>query len=76
MEKKWLVEDFCPVDKFSCLMPVAYESVEKDGIIEKYVRSRMVCRHALSGECDKNETCTFFQKAPEELEKDAKWYEG
>ena len=26
--KNWLVEGFCPVDRYTCLMPVEYESEE------------------------------------------------
>ena len=31
MGKTWLVEGFCPVDHYHCLMPVEYEAVEENG---------------------------------------------
>ena len=34
--KKYLIEGFCPVDKYHCLMPVEYESYEKDGAVAGY----------------------------------------
>lgn len=34
--KKYLIEGFCPVDKYHCLMPVEYESEESDGIVVGY----------------------------------------
>ena len=33
MKKQWLVEGFCPVDRYHCLMPVEYESVEQNGMV-------------------------------------------
>lgn len=74
--KKWLVEGFCPIDDYSCLMPVEYESIEANGIIQEYQKKRMVCRHALAGKCPQEEQCHFFAAAPERLEKGAAWYEG
>ena len=41
--KKYLIEGFCPVDKYHCLMPVEYESEESDGIVVGYHKKRMVC---------------------------------
>ena len=41
--KKYLIEGFCPVDKYHCLMPVEYESYEKDGAVAGYHKKRMVC---------------------------------
>ena len=64
MGKTWLVEGFCPVDHYHCLMPVEYEAVEENGVVQEYKKSKMVCRH-----------CTFFKDAPEVLEKNANWYE-
>ena len=34
--KKYLIEGFCPVDKYHCLMPVEYESYEEDGAVAGY----------------------------------------
>ena len=73
--KKFLIEGFCPVDKYHCLMPVEYESDEEDGVITGYHKKRMVCRHALAGACEKMEECKFFADAPDKLDKDEKWYE-
>ncbi len=74
--KKWLVEGFCPVDDYRCLMPVEYEAVEENGIIQEYRKNRMVCRHALEGQCPQVQQCHFFATAPDRLEKGATWYEG
>ena len=76
MTKKWLVEDYCPVDHYHCLMPVEYESVEQGDIIVEYRKSRMVCRHALAGKCEQVKDCTFFEASPETLPKNENWYEG
>lgn len=75
-EKKWLVEGFCPVDGFQCLMPVAYEPVEEAGVVKEYKKKAMACRHALSDACEKAGECTFLKDAPDRIEKDATWYEG
>ena len=45
--KKYLIEGFCPVDKYHCLMPVEYESYEEDGAVAGYHKKRMVCRQLL-----------------------------
>ena len=52
MGKTWLVEGFCPVDHYHCLMPVEYEAVEENGVVQEYKKSKMVCRHSLSGQCE------------------------
>ena len=75
MGKTWLVEGFCPVDHYHCLMPVEYEAVEENGVVQEYKKSKMVCRHCLRGQCEQKEDCTFFKDAPEVLEKNANWYE-
>ena len=74
--KKWLVEGFCPVDRYTCLMPVEYESEEEGDRIIRYHKKRMVCRHALAGECEEVEKCSFWEKAPDILDKGVSWYEG
>ena len=61
--KKYLIEGFCPVDKYHCLMPVEYESYEKDGAVAGYHKKRMVCRHALAGSCENEGECKFFEDA-------------
>lgn len=76
MKKTWLVEEFCPVDHYHCLMPVEYESVESGGIIMEYHKSKMACRHALSGKCDQVSECVFFKEAPDVLDKNENWYEA
>lgn len=76
MKKQWLVEGFCPVDCYHCLMPVEYEPVERDGTVTEYRKHRMACRHALSGKCEKKEECSFYKEAPETLDKNANWYEA
>lgn len=76
MKKQWLVEGFCPVDRYHCLMPVEYESVESDGVIREYHKVKMVCRHVLDGNCEKSDECSFFMAAPEKLEKNVNWYES
>lgn len=48
MGKTWLVEGFCPVDHYHCLMPVEYEAVEENGVVQEYKKSKMVCGHSLS----------------------------
>ena len=73
--KKYLIEGFCPVDKYYCLMPVEYESEEKDGMVVVYHKKRMACRHALAGSCENSDKCKFLEEAPEKLDKDEKWYE-
>ena len=55
MGKTWLVEGFCPVDHYHCLMPVEYEAVEENGVVQEYQKSKMVCRHSLSGQCEQKE---------------------
>lgn len=73
--KKWLVEGFCPMDDYNCLMPVEYESIEENGIIQEYQKKRMLCRHVLGAGCPHESECHFFAAAPERLEKGATWYE-
>lgn len=75
MTKQWLVEDFCPLECYHCLMPVEYESVERGGVIVSYQKSKMACRNARSNSCEHIAECSFFEKAPEQLEKNANWYE-
>lgn len=76
MDKKiWLVEGFCPVDRYTCLMPVEYAAYEENGNIKQYNRQGMVCRHVLSGECSQMEECEFLKKAPDVLGKNSVWYE-
>lgn len=75
MTKLWLVEGYCPKDCYHCLMPVAYEPIEQNGVIQEYQKEKMACRHALKKECDKVEECTFWKKAPETMEKNTNWYE-
>ncbi len=74
IDKKWLVEGFCSVDKYNCLMPVGYEKEESGGVVKQYHKKGMACRHALSGECDLGEECEFYKKAPDILEKNSLWY--
>lgn len=75
MTKQWLIEEFCPLDRYHCLMPVEYESVEQDGVIIEYRKSRMACRNARTGSCEQVAECPFFRIAPERMEKNANWYE-
>ncbi|MCD7826567.1 MAG: hypothetical protein LUH14_11510 [Clostridiaceae bacterium] len=75
MTKVWLVEGFCPEDGYRCLMPVEYEPVEQDGIVEQYRKQRMACRHAKENRCARKDQCVFFEAAPERLEKNAAWYD-
>lgn len=76
MAKLWLVEGYCPKDRYQCLMPVSYEPVGKDGAAKEYRKARMACRHALAKKCDMEEECAFFKEAPDTLEKNTQWYEG
>ncbi len=76
MEHKiWLVEGFCPVDGYHCLMPVEYEPLQQEGVAQEYYKSRMGCRHALQGMCQQEEECHFFRAAPPVLDKNAPWHE-
>ena len=75
MTKQWLVEGFCPLERYHCLMPVEYESVEQDGVIKEYRKLTMACRNARNGVCKQVAECTFFQAAPDCLEKNTNWYE-
>ncbi len=75
MTKIWLVEGFCPKDKYYCLMPVEYDSVEHNGVVREYRKAKIGCRHVKAGGCEYIEQCRFFQDAPETLAKDANWYE-
>ncbi len=75
VKKQWLVEGFCPTDRYHCLMPVEYESVEQNGAILEYRKKGMACHNVLSGKCEKWEECPFFGQAPETLEKNVSWYE-
>lgn len=75
MKKQWLVEGFYPVDRYHCLMPVEYESVEQNGMVMEYYKKRMACRNAASGSCNKLEECPFFGQAHEILDKNISWYE-
>lgn len=75
MSKIWLEEGFCPVDQYHCLMPVSYVPVEGEKEVQTYQKESMACRHVLSGKCDKQASCEFFQKAPEKLDKSVNWYE-
>ncbi len=72
--KLWTEEAFCHVDRYTCLMPVEYESDGED-VIKNYTKKRMACRHALSGECSLGNECEFFKKAPEILDKNSPWFE-
>lgn len=71
----WLVESYCPVDMYHCLMPVEYLAEDTGGVIHTYHKNRMVCRHALAGSCDQEAQCPYFKAAPETLDAGAKWYE-
>lgn len=73
--KRWLVEGFCPTDGYHCLMPVEYEAEVEEGVIQRYHKSRMGCRHALRGECQKESECPFYKNSPEQLEKNAAWHD-
>ena len=76
-EKIWLAEGFCPTDGYHCLMPVAYQAVpEPGGTVREYRKDRIVCRHALQGNCEKEAECHFFAQAPEILDKNAPWHEN
>lgn len=75
MTKQWLVEEFCPTERYRCLMPVEYESVEEDGVVKEYHKTKMVCKNALKGSCEQIADCPFFQIAPERLEKGVNWYQ-
>lgn len=76
MTKLWLVEGFCPKDRYHCLMPVAYTSVEQNGVVQEYQKAQMACRHAKDHTCDAVEECTFWKEAPDTLEKNVNWYES
>ena len=67
--KKYLIEGFCPVDKYHCLMPVEYESYEEDGAVAGYHKKRMVCRHALAGSCENEGECKFLRTHQRHLAK-------
>lgn len=71
--KRWLVEGFCPVDEYNCLMPVEYEAIEVNGVVQEYQKKRMVCRHVLGEGCPYEAECKFFKAAPERMEKGANW---
>lgn len=75
MTKLWLVEGFCPVDQYHCLMPVEYTAVKEDSVIQSYAKDRMACRHALADKCDNIEECEFYKNAPDVLDKGVNWYE-
>ncbi|MDD7403287.1 MAG: hypothetical protein SO170_03860 [Butyribacter sp.] len=75
MGKLWLVEGFCPQDKYHCLMPVEYVPVEKNGEVFCYKKDSMACRKGKDGICEEGTACEFFKQAPEELDKNANWYE-
>jgi hypothetical protein len=75
MRKLWLIEGFCPKDCYHCLMPVAYEPVEQNGMVREYRKEKMACHHAQKKECEQEGECTFFQEAPQVLPKNAQWYE-
>lgn len=75
MPKLWLVEGFCPKDRYHCLMPVAYEPVEQNGVVQEYHKGKMACRHALKQGCDLASECSFWKEAPDTLEKNTNWYE-
>ncbi len=76
MLKLWLVEGYCPKDRYQCLMPVSYEPVETGGVAREYRKERMACRHVLEKGCDLEKECAFFKEAPEILEKNTLWYEA
>lgn len=76
MTKKWLIEGFCETIGYQSLMPVEYESVEADGVVQYYKKRRMVCQGALQKTCPKEADCPFYMEAQEQMEKNANWYEG
>ena len=73
--RKWLEEGFCPVDRYSCLMPVEYIAEEENGKAKDFHKKGMACRHVLNGDCDKITECGFFEKTPDVLGVNAIWYE-
>lgn len=75
MTKQWLVEGFCPLEHYHCLMPVEYEAAERDGVVVSYRKKRMACTNANADSCEYIAECSFFLKAPETLEKNANWYQ-
>lgn len=75
MTKQWLIEEFCPLERYHCLMPVEYESIEQDGVILEYRKTGMACRNARNGSCKQIAECPFFRIAPEHMEKNVNWYE-
>ena len=75
MGKLWLVEGYCPKDRYQCLMPVSYEPVGESDVVKEYRKEKMACRHALGQGCDMEKECAFFKEAPETLEKNTQWYE-
>lgn len=53
---------FCPVDHYTCMMPVEYQKSNED---RKYHKHRMVCHCVLEGKCTNETSCDHFIQAPE-----------
>ena len=63
-----LVSEFCPVDHYTCLMPIEYERTDPadDSIGKKeYRKSRYACHNVLDGKCDKCRECAHYMAAEE-----------
>ena len=55
-----LVEEFCDVDGYRCLMPIQYELVDEGNGVHKYRKVKCNCHNVREGKCDKGTSCKHF----------------
>lgn len=62
------VEEFCPVDRYRCLMPVEYELIENSTKRKVYKKTRCNCYNVKDGRCDKEMECSHYIAAEDIIE--------
>lgn len=63
------VKEYCPVDRYQCLMPVEYTCIDdedKPGR-KSYRKVRCCCHNVREGKCSREAECAHFQKAAETI---------
>ena len=62
MDKYYYQQGRCAANSYLSLNPILYTSTEEKGM---YKKVKMACDRVLDGTCDRAETCSFLQEAPE-----------
>jgi preprotein translocase subunit Sec63 len=63
-----LVEEFCDVDGYRCLMPIEYELIENDVNSKTYKKVKCNCHNVRDNKCDKGTECKHYLTAKEIIE--------